>query len=630
MGFTFGASTPAPAAPAAPAAAAPAGGFSFGGTPAAAPGAPAPAPAGGGFSFGGTPAAATGAPAPAGAAPAPAAGGFSFGGGTKSSAAAAPSAAGLLFGATPASAPAPAGGGLFGNTPAAPAPAGGGLFGSTPAAPAAPGGGLFGSTPAAPAAGFGATAPAVAPLGGGISGSVLSGQTPYTSLPPQAKQALDAIYQKIMTHRRTMMQVETMAPALLRQDDNSRDERNSPSSPADAAAGIGAGDDGTLLAQLATLKWKVQEYIQTLETYRAEALALRKKCETSTTQAVMYGVWPIEALAARRGVKLKSSDEKNNANKADPQVQNELKDLLDKQAATVDRVERMPSPYMWQAIQDMESRLSSLLDGVNSLQYQLAQSEKALKEGRGAPDIAKVVQLQTQSLFRVAESVASFHGRVEQLRIKYRQYERGEDVLQKAEAEEAQRQLRLEQQMRLQYVVAAPTAAAPAVPGAPGAAPVPSTGGGIFGNTAAAPAPPAGGGLFGSTPAAPAAGGGLFGSTPAAPAAGGGLFGSTPAAPAAGGGLFGSKAPAPAPSAGGGLFGSTPAAPAAPATGGGFSFGGAAPAPAGAAPAAGGLFGAATPAAPAPAAPGAAPFSFGNNAAAPAKPKGKSRGGRRR
>ncbi|GAA5959817.1 hypothetical protein JCM21900_001028 [Sporobolomyces salmonicolor] len=137
------------------------------------------------------------------------------------------------------------------------------------------------------------------------------------------------------------------------------------------------------------------------------------------------------------------------------------------------------------------------------------------------------------------------------------------------------------------FGAAAPPTSTPAfgAPGAASTAPKPAfsfgaapaaTGGGLFGNQQnqqqqqqapafGAPAPATGGGLFGggaSTFGQPAAaggstfgGGGLFGAKPAAPATGGGLFGST-TQPATGGGLFG-QSTAQQPQQQQSLFGST-------------------------------------------------------------------------
>ena len=525
----------------------------------------APAPAGGGFSFGG---AATN--------PAPAPGGFGFGSGAP----AAPSAQqpSSLFGSAPLAAP--AGGGLFGSS--TPAPSGFGGFGGP--APA-PGSSLFGTTPApsssfgsaAPAApfgasssvGFGSAAPAsfgipqaaAAPMGN--AAPTVSSLTTYSDLPPQMKQAIDAIHEQMLRHRRTMMQVETMGPALL------RDVK-----PGDVAA-------GTILPlkdQLFDLERNLGTLNDKIQKCGREAMVLKAKFEQTTVQSVTYGVWPIEALAARRGVQLSIVETTEGKS---PTVQEELRKQLDMQTVYVDRIEKIPSPFMWLQLADMEHRLAELTHMIQSLKQQLEMTKIINNIG-----VASVVQQQTEFLRRIDYVVAQVHGSMEGLRTRYRLWERGPNILDKAAAEEELKRRKNSEQVKIAYLkgqqatqTSAPPAGTPATGGLFGSNP---TSGGLFGNT---PGPaPGGGGLFGSTPAP--AGASLFGSAPAP--VGGGLFGSTPApAPAAGGSLFGS-ASAPTPAAGGGsLFGGAPAPT--PAAGGGGLFGSApAPAPTGG----GGLIGA--------------------------------------
>ena len=355
-----------------------------------------------------------------------------------------------------------------------------------------------------------------------------------------------------------MANVETMAPALLRE----------PVKAADAAAG---GNGSNLQKQLQELRHNLEGLQVNIHKCRDKAVALKGQMEVSTTQSIMYGMWPVEAVAVRRGVKL-SSNEKS----TDPSVRTELQKLLDEQVAHVDRVERIPSPYMWQTLEDLERRVGALMQQLSTLNMEL--DANASDE---VMDVASIVHSQTEAIARVAYDVMRVHEHMEQLRTKYRQTERGENILDKADVEEFERQRRLEQQSKQHYMKAAgsapqqapsPSTTAPA----PGSAPA---SGGLFSST---PAPASGGGLFGSastsTPA-PAPSGGLSGSNPAsapattAHAPSGGLFGSTPAPSA------GSTTPAAAPTPGAPptapLFGATPA-PAtepAPATGG-FSFAG--------------------------------------------------------
>jgi hypothetical protein len=598
-GFGFGAaapatpafgSTPAPAFGAAPApafGAAPAP--AFGAAPAPAFGAaPAPAPAGGGFGFGGsTPAPASGGFGGFGSpAPAPSSGGFGFGG-------PAPAPSSGLFGA-----PAPAGGGLYGSTPA---PASGGFgFGSPTPAPGAfgapssgslygapspsSGGGLFGA-PAPTPGGFGAPAyGAPAPAYGAPQQPpppAISGNMPYSQLPPDQKQAIDALHNAMMEHKRTLLQVSSMAPKLLQK----------PVQQADAAA----GQELPLVNITGQLTTEVNHLLQQLKTLQETVQYTQQLYEQSTLQAFMFAKWPTEAVASRRGITLTKAPASSDP---DADMQAKLQQGLDRQLAFVDRVELMPSPYLWQTLEDMEQRLQNFKGHITTLQQQLDYSKRSKQEDI---HVTSVVQMQNESIWKLASQWTILHNKVEQVKNSYRMYEKGDNILDLADQAERDHQQQMDHALRLHLIKTVPTGPAPA---------------------------PAGVGLYGSTPAS----GGLFGSTPAP--AGGGLFGAPSPGPT-GGGLFGAPAPAPV---GGGLFGAS--APAQAATG---AFGAPAPAPGGglfgvAAPAGGGIVGAPAPTpafgAPAPAAGG---FSFGG-AAVPAptpsvstpKSKNKGRSTRRR
>jgi len=695
MAFSFGATPAAAAAPAA-------GGFSFGGAPAAAA---TPAPAGGGL-FGAatlapaaavTPTAAGGGSFSFGGAPAPAAGGL-FGG----TPAAAP-AAGGMFGATPAAAPvagglfgatpAPAGGGLFGAP--APVPAAGGLFGAPAPAPAAGGlfgspapaaGGLFGGTPApAPATGFG--------LGLGLGAAPAAQQQqqlamsmsmqqhitanmPFHALPPNVQHMIDQIYNLHHQHNQTMSSVSTMTPSLLT-DTNS---------DADKAAGINPAMGEISPSPLAE---QIQKIHSKLNTHREELNHESSKvAEVYQTSQALYemahscGIYPVQNIAARRGVELPplimgdgtgtAAGTTTHAGGAPgtpaahshptslQDTANKLNKMLHDNSSRVDRMEGMPSTYVWSTIQDLEKRMAGMSHRLHALKRELEKKVSMEREraqiymnegmGKGSGEEAELttaIQNLMAHLTRVAGLVAQMDAQMNVLRMEYKRklaeekfrgggrmgygshgsnaygHKQGGqlaiynnmnmtvDPFMEADQREDAEERRIEMEARNRVIQASasvpnPNPLTPAAPAA--AAPL---GGGLFGAPAPAAAP-SGGGLFGATPVAAPVGGGLFGATPA-PAAGGGFFGgaATPAAaPAAGGFSFGGT-PAAAPAAGG-LFGATPAA--APVTGG--LFGAPAATPAVVAAPAGGLFGA--PAATAAAAPAAGGFSFGGTPAAPA------------
>ena len=491
MAFSFGSGTTPAAAPST--------GYSFGGGPA-----PAPAPA-----FGAT--GGFGAPAPSGfgasstgafGAPAPSNFGTSTGGFGS------PAPAAGAFGAAPSAFGAPAPGG-FGS----PAPGG---FGAP-----APGG--FGANPANP------QQPPVA----------ISGGTPYSALPQDLRQAIDTIHEAIMKHKRTMINLQSMAPALLL---GSQDPSK-----------IGITATGQQPAPLSVTIRDLHQKIASLEQetgLQARADSCKDDYEKLIEQAVMFGRWQIEALAVRQGVHLRplpteqqqqSAADKGSTSGGQSSAKAQLQAVLDRQMAHVDRLERMPSPFLWQVLEDMEKRLIDLKHHAWTVQQQI---ESSIRSNEPA-DIVSIVQSQHRAFYKVSTLLSNLHAQVEALRQQYRFYEKGENVLEKAIFEEKERERRLNDRIRLEYVKAAANTAqttgstagqapAPGGFGAPG-----------FGSTsAAAPAFGSFGGFGPSTPAPAPAGSSAYnfsGSAGPAPASGAstGAFGAAPA------GAFGAPAPAP-------------------------------------------------------------------------------------
>jgi len=486
-----------------------------------------------------------------------------------------------------------------------------------------------------------------------------SGNTPYSQLPDNAKRAIDQIYQMMMQHRRTLASVKTMAPSLLNTEDNGATTavRGERLSPADAAAGSPrrpASNTASLNPsseplprQMVALETQIQTLMQSAETNLAEARNLKSRAGESAVQAKMHGAWPVENVAARRGVALSSFKKmvgdaaSNNApaatapsaggapaaagtgsgapasslntsgmNNIDAVA---LQQIMDVRAAHVDRIEAMPSPYFWEVLHNFEQRAEVLRRDVETVASRLAIAEEAervqsmgggraemsllLADGVGGAEALALYEggigaggLPTSSSATLSQKLATLARSQNDLFLRI--------SAQAARSHEALEDLKLRYQRFCRAYTKGGYYDDPFL-----RADVEEVGREremqrrIMEEQIAmappAPVPPAAPGA----PAAPAPAGGLFG-TPA-PAPAGGLFGTpapapstglfgAPAAPApATGGLFGAPAPAPA---GGGLFG----APApAPATGG--LFGAPAPAPAG-----GGLFGSTTPA-PAPA-----------------------------
>jgi len=486
-----------------------------------------------------------------------------------------------LFGTstTPTAAPVP---GAFGST----APA----FGATASAPAPPAFGftapapttsLFGaSTPAPPAPpAFGATAAfgaAQAPSATNITvPKNLAGFMSYSSLQSDQKNTIDAVHDAIMNHKRTVLAVSTMAPKLL----------DKKSQQADIAAGqqniVG------LPVTLERLTGKVLQLEQQLKSLREGVLTTRQNYETTTRQAMYNAKIPTEFVAQKNGINITKENNNHSLStnaqsttqdkKAAKEFDRQLKALLGAEMNYTDQANRMPSPYLWKTLEKLGERYRLLRDKLGYLTSCLDISKEVSPEEF---DVISVIQLQEQTIWKIANDLANVHTKIDQLRQLYNLHEKGENVLDRARQEEEIRHQQFNQQMRSMMVKNLPQPTIPASSNGAFGQP-PSTG--AFGGT------PAAGGLFGSTPTVPAPAAGLFGTTTPAPAtslfgstaastfgapasigafgqppstgafggtpAAGGLFGSTPTVPAPAAGLFGTATPAPATS----LFGSTAA-----------------------------------------------------------------------
>lgn len=252
-----------------------------------------------------------------------------------------------------------------------------------------------------------------------------NGNTPYAQLPDNAKKAIDQIYQLMMQHRRTLASVKTMAPSLLQSVDNNGKTNSTQSntrsvstpgenlSPADAAAGsprrlptnqVTNVDPSSepLPQQMVTLQTQIQTLLQSAETNLNEAKQLKERAGEAAVQAKMHGAWPIENVAARRGVALSSIKElvNNNDNNAAPSASGvkttsgtqassvnvsgmtnldaiALQQIMDIRASHVDRIESMPSPYYWEVLHNFEQRVSMVQRDVEAVRSRLAIAEEA-------------------------------------------------------------------------------------------------------------------------------------------------------------------------------------------------------------------------------------------------------------
>jgi len=270
---------------------------------------------------------------------------------------------------------------------------------------------------------------------------------------------------------------------------------------------------------------------------------------------LQYAVYPMEALCARRGVQGMQSGDYSH--------------LIQMLACDVDRVETIPSPYLWNAIQGVEARVKGLEQTVLSLhtQFKDFSSESSIDDNNDDADdeplikVTTIIRALNTSFLQVASNLSQIHTEIDTLKHRIRRIlqvtgqcqSEEDDPFQLADIQEREEEMKVMGQIR-NAVAKAQVMNVPVPQAAPALGqPAP----GLFGNTSAPnpafgfgatnpPAPTTG--LFGSStaPTAPAPAFGFGASTAPAPSTG--LFGSStaPAAPATAFGFGASTAPAPA------------------------------------------------------------------------------------
>ena len=387
-----------------------------------------------------------------------------------------------------------------------------------------------------------------------------SGNTPYSQLPDNAKRAIDQIYQLMMQHRRTLASVKTMAPSLLSVDDISASNNYSNAksgssgnafsnpggenpSPADAAAGsprrpVSSNkptthpSDEPLPQQMVALRTQIQTLLQSAETNLTEAKHLKTRAGEAAIQAKMHGAWPVENVAARRGVALSSikglvGDSNSNAQSATTTLSGgantgnipasslnvsgmanidaiALQQIMDIRAAHVDRIESMPSPYLWEVLHNFEQRVTMVQRDVEAVRARLAIAEEAervqsmggnismrdeaslllanngnvasliLYEGGGGSTggaavplckrLATLARSQNDLFLRIAAQAARAHDGLEEVKLRYQRFCRTtkggqyEDPFLKADVEEVSRERELQQRILEEQISTAPPA----------------------------------------------------------------------------------------------------------------------------------------------------------------------------
>ena len=358
----------------------------------------------------------------------------------------------------------------------------------------------------------------------------------------------------MMQHRRTLASVKTMAPALLADQSSTGDSTNEKVSPADAAAGspkrTTSQTDETLSQQMVGLNSQIQTLLQSAESNMTEAHQLKSRAGEATAQAKLHGAWPVENVAARRGVALSSIREALN----DPSGQSSagsnskgkpassvnvsgmtnldaiaLQQIMDIRASHVDRVEAMPSPYYYEVLHNFEQRVIAVQRDVDAVRSRLAIAEEAervqaaISEGRMVGNeaslllsggnantmmmlyennghriplpqkLASLARSHSDAFIQISAHAARAHEGLAEVKLRYQrlcQQRKGyyDDPFLKADVEEISREREMQHRIREEQIATAP----PPEPKPAQAAP--STG--LFG--AKSPAPATGGGLFGA------------------------------------------------------------------------------------------------------------------------------------
>lgn len=383
------------------------------------------------------------------------------------------------------STPGPASSGFgFGNPSISNAPQG--TF-STPAAPAfgAPGPSGFGApnastTPAPSAFGFGGAPTANTSFsfsnpspslgfGGALGGATtslgqqqqqqyppqvtISASTQYNDLSPQMKQAFDTIHDAIMRHKRSMVNLSSMSPQLLIRADS------------DGSVPINNRKQGTPLIhdKLKLLLHQIDILQKDVELLQSTTMQQKEASENVMVQATLYAKWPIETMAHRKGVRLtatanSAADEEKKDDGGVSDVQMKLRETLDRTLSVVDRLEKMPSPYLWEVIHTLERRIAQLEEQGKSLSRQLNRSSQfefdVHSKNDPMPRFSLIAESQHQTLWQLSSSLDRLRSDVERVRFRYRHYDRGENVLDKATDEELFRQRKLHEEIQLQFMKA--------------------------------------------------------------------------------------------------------------------------------------------------------------------------------
>jgi hypothetical protein len=315
----------------------------------------------------------------------------------------------------------------------------------------------------------------------------------YTDLSPQYKAVIDKIYNSMMEHKRTLLQVQSTGPAALQVPSSHNAEATMQETP-----------KSQLQLQVEQVTKELNRLQQELAQTNEYAVKQKSTAEENAAAAYTFAKWPLEANAVRHGISLSTTSASANEEKKDGENphtnanQNEetdisirLGELLDQATLHVDRIERMPSPYFWQCLDDFQRRILDLQDQLLLARHQIEHSRT--RPSGSAIHVAVVVEEQHRAIWSMGDRLARLNSAVNEIRHKYKLYERpGQNVLEKAKKEEIDRHQRVNERLRRAYLQSAQTPVPVATSSSTAPAPATSS----FGFSSTAPAPSA---FFAST-----------------------------------------------------------------------------------------------------------------------------------
>merc|ERR1712032_1759090 len=140
-------------------------------------------------------------------------------------------------------------------------------------------------------------------------------------------------------------------------------------------------------------------------------MGLRRSGEKNVKSTLQYAVWPVESLAVRRGVHLTYP-----SISLDKQQHRDM--LL---ASEMDRIEKIPSSYLWDFIHSLERKSTSLQKTLQSLHLDLkllvssssSNNNTKLSSLPHLTQLYSIIRSQNEAFMRIEQSIATVHNDIE-------------------------------------------------------------------------------------------------------------------------------------------------------------------------------------------------------------------------